>query len=200
MNLSDYVHCRTEKGENGVDVITPEQFKDAFVSIISEKRSEFVKAYGNADRGRELMFDDSDGILWHVASTLHVSYQRNYRTIDGIFHKPGSTAEGHEDPSSVKSILAGLRYEDDPTSVDGIINLSLLNVPLKVLITCRSKEIMKILDRYAQVLSRADIFEDFALSRKQMIIFSHVQDDRLFWLYFVYNGRNFDRLQVPNHH
>ena len=71
--------------------------------------------------------------------------------------------------------------------------LSIFNSPLKVLITYpegRNKDKKKDvhLNAYAEILKKADVFDDFSTKRKHLVILGSRGNGEIFWEFFVYKN------------
>ena len=93
-------------------------------------------------------------------------------------------------------IAVAIEHANLPNGTPVEINkLQLFNTPLKVLITYAGGTVADtLLEKYARMIGRADVFADFSTHRKQLVIFGppgNRTPDSLKWRYYVYNGSAF---------
>ncbi len=73
--------------------------------------------------------------------------------------------------------------------------LQLFNTPLKVLVTyAGGSKADALVDKYARIMTNADVFSDFTTQRKQLVIFGPPGKNppvRINWSYHVYKQGRF---------
>ncbi|HUI76271.1 MAG TPA: hypothetical protein VLY24_00110 [Bryobacteraceae bacterium] len=176
--------------------VSPSQFYEAFLTVTSELAPSVKDLWFRNRQFTDLM---RSSVFPKIAEHLGLCcYRRDYYTLDAIFyaetdqkHFPGATY--------AKFISVALEHEHDSSTTATEINkLQLFNAPLKVLITYpgNDREAKKLLGDYAEMIEEADAFEDFATSRRQLVIFGFLEEVPR-WRAFVYSGASFTEIEVP---
>ena len=170
-------------------IVPPKEFVMAFSRVVDRRMSDIVALWYNGKEYSELILDSQSGVLQEVAHTLGLQYWREYLKIDAVFY---------ERVNEVDSFAVAIEHENDAKTSSWEANkLSLLNTPLKVLITYPRKgcdeEIL--LTKYTEVLGLTDIFDDFASLRRQVLAFAFMNSE-VIWRYHVYTNRGFEPLEV----
>ncbi len=121
-------------------------------------------------------------------------YKRDYYTLDGIFYRERDDKNFPEYMTYAKFISVALEHENDAGRSQIEMNkLQLINTPLKVLITYPTKRdpSEKLLEKYVEIVSGADIFSDISTLRRQLVIFGSRKGERPVWEGFVYSQSRF---------
>lgn len=182
--------------EDGVvmKIVTPDEFKASFLSILALRKDEMVAAYHEPRQKTDLVLDSDRGILSQVASALDLDYCRGCLGVDALFCEGRNSKDGGNDVDDTAAISVAVEYEIDGSAHDSVKRLSRINAPLNIIVTYRNGKPWKRLDRYARMISEIHMPSDLAAERRQMIVFGNLQEGELFWSFFVYNGENFDRI------
>ena len=135
---------------------------------------------------------DDRSLLHMVAEILKLKYYREYWSLDAVFYKKKD--ERFEPPYLCAEYLPVVIEHEN--SIDGsyleINKLSIFNSPLKVLITYpEGQDKNAYLNTYAEMLKKADIFDDFSTRRKHLVVFGTKEDKRTLWDFYVYKNGNF---------
>lgn len=182
-------------------LITPLQFKDYFKIVVEESERTISELWNKFPDYSRLMLGtyEKPGLLNEVAKKLNLQSTINYWSFDSIFYTELITEFFSDDYLYVNYASVAIEHENVINySHNEISKLSLLNCPLKVLITYPKKEtdIETYLTHYAKIIKLADVFNDFSSLRKQLIIFGEsFEDYHNKWSYYVYNGNEgFDEI------
>ena len=181
-------------------IISPKLFKEKFVSVIGNYKTEIANLWYKAPDYTLLMLGEnnkSGGVLPEVAEELNLKYFREYWTLDAIFYE-SKDIEHFPQNSVVASYLSIILEHENviATTYDETNKLSNFNVPLKVLIAYPHKEsdIKEYLFNYAQILQNADTFSDFSTLRKHLVIFGELKDAEPSWRFYVYKNAKFSEV------
>ncbi len=133
-------------------------------------------------------------ILPRVARHLGLlAWGREYCTLDGIFYEERETQQGRANAMYAKWISVALEHERDARSTyRGLNKLQLFNAPLKVLITYAAEgaDTNSLLTSYERIIRAADVFDDFATLRRQLVILGTPGTARE-WRFFAYESDGF---------
>ena len=136
-----------------------------------------------------------DSILHKVARTLRLEYYTEYWNIDAIFYeKRDEDYQGEKLYAEYLTIV--LEHENKAGDAsEEVYKLSTYNSPLKVLITYPAKNNHKeYLDKYSKILTKSDVFGDFATKRKHLMIFGYNNKNQILWPGYLWNGQEFDEI------
>jgi len=172
-------------------IVLPEQFKEAFLKVITAKDAEIVSIWRGplspfTKKMRELLPD--------IASHLGLNiYNDEYYTLDAVFYEEKDTMHFSADYTFAKYIAVALEHENRLMGTEIEINkLQLFNAPLKVLITyAEEDQKKKYLDIYSRIISEADVFGDISTHKKQLVIFGQCDGTRSEWSFHVYQDGRF---------
>ncbi len=171
---------------------SPLEFYNAFWEVASEQTGSLLDCWMNYQDFTSLM---RSRMFPEIARRLGVCcYQRDYYTLDGIFYRERDDKNFPEYMTYAKFISVALEHENDAGRSQVEMNkLQLFNTPLKVLITYPTKRdpSEKLLAKYEEIVSGADIFNDMSTLRRQLVIFGSRKDERPIWEAFVYSQGKF---------
>lgn len=178
-------------------IVSPEEFVAAFGEVVRRRKAEVASSWVNAKQYTRLFLDGGQGILQQAAQRLGLRYWTQWWNLDAIFYESADEAHFPAEWRVVKCLAVAIEHENVPGESPSEINkLSLINVPLKVLITYpgRSQD-DALLSSYAEILGAADIFHDFASLRRQIVAFAFKRHEMISWRYHVYTDRGFVPVQ-----
>jgi hypothetical protein len=125
--------------------------------------------------------------------------QKEYYSIDSVFFREQDTIHFPEGVMNAKYFDVAIEHEHDITRTAQEVNkLQLFNAPLKVLITYddTGSEWSEHLKEYEEIISSADIFEDIATTRRQLVIFGRLPSGgKIEWSAYVYEKDRFVPLE-----
>ena len=102
------------------------------------------------------------------------SFHTDYYTLDAIFYEGKDVEHFSENTTYAKYISVAIEHENIASTTHIEMNkLQLFNTPLKVLIAyaAAGAETDKLLDRYLKIMRAADVFDDVATLRRQLVVF-----------------------------
>jgi len=171
-----------------IRIVTPEQFVDAFDAVVRRREKELRKLWWEPRKYTMNFLAPQVGVLPQVASDLGLKYRREIGRVDAMFYQP---------VNGVRAVSIAVEHEQ---SAEGARReawtLSLLNVPLKVLVTYPEPgDEDEVLDSYATVLEATDIFHDFDTLKRQVVVFGF-GDRGIEWHYYVNSRSGFVPLKV----
>ena len=189
-------------------IIKPQDFKSAFLQVVGPYEKQLAQLWRDPSPYTELMLGpkaskgtaEKTCILGKVAMTLGLKYYREYWYMDCIYYE-----EGKQDTKHFKKkyeffaeyIAVAVEHEGyGKSSLSEMNKLSIWNTPLKVLITyCAKKEEDNLLEKYAEILVKADIFKRFSKYNRHLVIFGFKESEtKLSWKFYTFNGAGFDKL------
>jgi hypothetical protein len=172
-------------------IITPQQFKDAFLDVLREKEPQVVSMWEAAYTDytstiRECLQAVAERLQLHI-------YNRDYYTLDAIYYEEMDLEHFGEDSTYVKYISIALEHENRLIGTEAEINkLQLLNTPLKVLITYADGDAKyHYLSKYAKIIENADVFDDVSTTKKQLVIFGSCDGKITEWSFHLYQQGGF---------
>jgi hypothetical protein len=172
--------------------VTPLQFKVAFLQVVSAAQVDLVTRWDARKDYTALM---RATILPSIASHLGVQvYSADYYTLDCIYFAERDAAHFGTQATYATCISIALEHENDIAGTAIEVNkLQLFNAPLKVLITYAqtASERAFYLERYCKIIRAADIFDDFATLRRQLVIFGSRQELAANWHFYAYEASGF---------
>lgn len=174
-----------------IKIISPKQFKESFLYVARDNEAEIKKLW---DGSRKLYTTFMMDVCRKVATLLGLYYYENYWTLDAIFFEEEDTMHFHTG-FYVKYINIALEHENESSQAHNEINkLSIINSPLKILITyTRKSRIDRLLNEFAEIIQEADSFSDFSSYRKQLVIlgFKNRSNNLPCWEFYVFKEGNF---------
>jgi hypothetical protein len=173
-------------------ITTPRDFRDAFVAVMKAEHDNFRTAVGFESKSYHYYLRSN--IFPKVAKQLGLlAWNREYYTLDAIFYEERGTNSSGNYTAYAKWISVALEHETKLSKTHERLNkLQAFNVPLKVLISYAvdGAETELLLRRYEGIMSEADVFDDFATLRKQLVIFGTPRTVRE-WRFYVYESDGF---------
>ncbi|MEX0682586.1 MAG: hypothetical protein WD472_03935 [Dehalococcoidia bacterium] len=126
-----------------------------------------------------------------MADGLKPQYRREKARMDAMLYQP---------VNGCRAISVAIEHEHNAeTAQNEAWRLSLLNSPLKVLVTYPEYgEGALLLNSYATVLEAVDTFRDFHKFRRQLVVFgfSEYSAKSIEWQYYLYSRAGFTRCEV----
>jgi hypothetical protein len=182
-------------------VVTPEAFSSEFRKVISAEQNALDALLGRASEYTKHVLK---AVLQPVASALGYSCEYEYGLwrLDGAFF-PKDEPRGDYFHVAIEHENVG------KLAVQEILKLSLLNVPLKVLITYAYHEpesLRRYLTNLSERIALMDYFGDFADKKRQLLILGRRNPHALLgmqspvhltepaWTVYVWDGRQFASL------
>ena len=180
--------------------ITPQQFKEAFLQVVSNAHADLIERWETRPDYTSFM---RDTILPKIAHFLKVQvYPADYYTLDCIYFTERDTEHFGTHATYATHIAIALEHENDIRgSATEMNKLQLFNAPLKVLITycLRAPERDYWLQHYNKILQDGDIFGDFATHRRHLVIFGSLQGPTataVNWHFYAYEPSGFQELSA----
>lgn len=176
--------------------VTPKKFKSAFLQVVSAYQDRILDLWREPKDFTNLMMGDNktNGVIGNIANKLGLQYHEEYWSIDCVFFKKRDS-KNFKPGTFAEYLAVALEHENYiKTSTIELNKLSILNTPLKVLITYPTYPIDKTakdyLSSYADILTNADIFSDFSSLRKHLIVFGVKEKNNVSWTFYQYlNGK-----------
>ena len=172
--------------------ITPRDFRNAFVTVMTAEHDNFRTAVGFEAKSYNYFMRSA--IFPKIAKQLGLSaWNKEYYTLDGMFYEERGTNSSGNYTAYAQWISVALEHAAKASTTHEEINkLQLFNVALKVLITYAAEggETDSLLRRYEKIMSAADVFNDFATLKKQLVIFGTPKTVRD-WRFYVYESDGF---------
>ena len=171
---------------------TPEDFKEAFVSVVRPIDKQLRDLWDTAPKYTEKMI----AIMPEIAKAAGLeAYNGEYYYLDTIFYERKDTKYFPANTTYVEYIAVAVEHENQASGTAVEINkLQLFNTPLKVLITYPGNDAKGLLERYSDIMRRADVFGDFSRFRRQLVVFGTYDDLGIVWTFFKFNGDNFTEM------
>ena len=191
-------------GEMTGKIVSPQEFKKHFDAVLSVNDVDLVKHWDCFKKTTavwtKIIYPK---IAKELGSLIHCP---EYMQLDAVFF-------AKEDKCVKKPVRHYLypqyfsvvmEHENDSnTSFEEMNKLSLINAPLKVLVTYPKqsaapdqKEKNTLLRNYTKQVKNADVFGDFENKCRQMVIFGYYKKSgkKIRWVYYLYKGKKFDRM------
>lgn len=173
-------------------IISPREFRNAFVAVLKAENASFREAVGFEPKSYAYFMRST--IFPRIAKQLGLlAWNKDYFALDGMFYEERCTDNfGHYTPYA-KWISVALGHETRASATDeAIVKLQLFNAPLKVLIAYAAEgpETDALLRKYEGIMSAADVFNDFAGLRRQLVIFGTPKTVRD-WRFYAYESDGF---------
>ncbi|MEA3150274.1 MAG: hypothetical protein QOD56_1213 [Gammaproteobacteria bacterium] len=122
-----------------------------------------------------------------------LAWNKDYYALDVMFYEERGTDNFGKFTTYPKWISVALEHANKPTKTHEEINkLQMFNASLKVLITYAAEgaEGDSLLRQYEAVVRDADVFNDIATTRQQLVIFGTPQTVRE-WRFYAYESDGF---------
>jgi hypothetical protein len=175
--------------------ITPKDFRSAFEAVMKAEHDSFRVAMGF--EAKSYTYFMRSNLFPKIAKRLGLlTWTKEYYALDAMFYEERGTDRFGNYSAYAKWISVALEHEIKPSKAHEKINqLQAYNVPLKVLITYASEgaEADALLRKFEAVIADADVFNDIATLRQQLVIFGTpkaVSD----WRFYVYESDGFVHL------
>jgi hypothetical protein len=183
---------------SSMKAITPREFRNAFVAVMKAEHENFRTAVGFEPKSYNYFMRSA--IFPKIAKHLGLlAWNKEYYTLNGMFYEERGTNKSGNYTAYAQWISVALEHESKASKTPDEINkLQLFNAPLKVLITYAAEgdETDSLLRSYESIMSAADVFNDFASLRKQLVIFGTPRTVRE-WRFYAYESDGFV-LMLPN--
>jgi hypothetical protein len=178
--------------------VTPREFRNAFVAVMKSERDGFRTAVGFETKSYNYFMRSN--IFPKIAKHLGLlSWRKEYHTLDGMFYEERGTDFAGNHATYAKWISVALEHENTGANSSETMNkLQLFNAPLKVLINYAAEgvETDSLLRKYERIMSAADVFDDFATLRQQLVILGTPKTVEN-WRFYAYESDGFV-LMLPN--
>jgi hypothetical protein len=175
-----------------VKKITPRDFRNAFAAVMKAEHKNFRAAVGF--EAKSYTYYMRSNIFPRIANRLGLSaWNKDYYGLDGVFYEERSTDNFGRFTPYAKWISVALEHANKPVKTYEEINkLQMYNAPLKVLITYAAEgtESDSLLKKYEAVIRDADIYNDVATQRQQLVIFG-TPLTVLEWRFYAYESDGF---------
>ena len=173
-------------------IVTPRDFRDAYVAVMKAENANFRAAVYFEEKSFTYFMRSE--IFPKVAKYLGLlAWSKEYYTLDGIFFEERETEHIRANAMYAKWVSVAIEHESDPRNTYKEMNkLQLFNTPLKVLITYAADgaQTNSLLRNYERIMRSGDIFDDFASSRRQLVIVGTPKTMRE-WRFYVYESDGF---------
>jgi hypothetical protein len=168
------------------ETVSPAQFIQAFRQIAVGEEKDLYGLWWKLKKYTEKFLAPPGGVMAQVAQLLGLQYLREKVRVDAMLYRPAN---------GFPAVLVAVEHEHDAESAHSEIwKLSLLNSPLKVLVTYpENGQEALLLDRYAGVLKAVDVCGDAPTRRQQLVIFGFAdQSERsVEWRSYLYGESGF---------
>jgi hypothetical protein len=172
--------------------IMPRDFRNAFAEVLKAEHANVRMAAGFEPKSFTYYMRSS--IFPRIARHLGLmAWNREFYALDGMFYEERGRDNTGKYAAYPKWISVALEHPTRPEKSHEEINrLQLYNASLKVLITyaAEGEESESLLQKYETVISEADVFNDVATLRQQLVIFGTPKTLRE-WRYYVYEEDGF---------
>ena len=172
--------------------ITPRDFRNAFVAVMKAEHGSFRTAVGFEAKSYTYFMRSS--IFPKIAKYLGLlAWNKEYYTLEGMFYEERGTDDFGNYTPYAKWISVAWEHEHKPSKTHDKINkLQMFNVPLKVLIAYAAEgaETESLLRKYEAIMGDADVFNDIAPLRQQLVIVGTPKTVRE-WRFYVYESDGF---------
>ena len=178
-------------------LVSPGKFKTVFQTVEKQYSSEIVDKWTAVPEFTALALGNTirKGLCAEIADTLHLWYSREYWSLDAIYYTAKQEKYFSQKATYAEYIAIALEHENNyKTSYEEINKLAIFSSPLKVLITYPQGDFGKLLDEYADIISKADIFSNFDNLQRHLVIFGFLNKDKnqVDWKFFLYGSHRFN--------
>jgi hypothetical protein len=168
-------------------IITPRDFRNAFVAVMKAEHASFRTAAGFEDKSYAYFMRSN--IFPKIARHLGLqAWNKEYYALDGMFYEERGRDNFGKYTTYAKWISVALEHLNKPLRTHEVMNkLQIFNAPLKVLITYAAEgaESDSLLRKYEAVIGESDVFNDIASLRQQLVIFGTPKTLRE-WRFYAY--------------
>ncbi len=172
--------------------ITPRDFRNAFVAVMRSEHESFRTALGFETKSYNYFMRTN--IYPKIAKHLNLlSWNKEYYTLNGMFYEERGTDHAGNFTAFAKWVSVAIEHENiGSRSLETLNKLQLFNAPLKVLITYAAEgaDTETLLRKYEKVMSDADVLNDFATLRQQLLIIGTPKTIRK-WRFYAYESDGF---------
>ena len=172
--------------------ISPRDFHDAFIAVMKSESDAFRTALGFETKSYNYFMRTN--IYPKIAKHLGLlSWTKEYYGLNGMFYEERGTDNFGNFTAYAKWISVAIEHENlGPKAHEAIAKLQAFNAPLKVLIAYAAEgaETDTLLSRLEKVMSGADVFDDFATLRQQLLILGTPKTIRK-WRFYAYESDGF---------
>lgn len=172
--------------------ITPRDFRNAFVAVMKAEHDSFRTALGFETKSYNYFMRTT--IYPKIAKHLNLlSWNKEYYTLNGMFYEERGTDNFGNYTAFAKWVSVAIEHENNGSKAHETINkLQLFNAPLKVLITYAAEgpDTEALLRKYEKIMSDADVFNDFATLRQQLLIIGTPKTIKK-WRFYAYESDGF---------
>jgi hypothetical protein len=177
--------------------ITPRDFRNAFLAVMQAERDDFRTAVGYETKSYNFFMRTT--IYPRVARQLGLlAWNKEYYTLDGMLYEERGVDSTGKYATYANWISVAIEHENDSFRVQEKMNkLQSFNAPLKVLITYAADDATEALLRKCEnLIKSADVFNDVATLRQQLVILGTPKTVRE-WRFYAYENGGFV-LMLPN--
>jgi hypothetical protein len=172
--------------------ITPRDFRNAFVAVMKSEHDSFRTALGFETKSYNYFMRTN--IYPKIAKQLNLlSWNKEYYTLNGMFYEERGTDNFGNYTAFAKWVSVAIEHENTASRAAETINkLQLFNAPLKVLITYAAEgaDTDALLGKVEKVMSDADVFNDAADLRQQLLILGTPKTIKK-WRFYAYESGGF---------
>jgi hypothetical protein len=178
--------------DSAMHKISPRDFHDAFIAVMKSESDAFRTALGFETKSYNYFMRTN--IYPKIAKHLGLlSWNKEYYGLNGMFYEERGTDNFGNFTAYAKWISVAIEHENlGPKAHEAIAKLQAFNAPLKVLIAYAAEgaETDTLLSRLEKVMSGADVFDDFATLRQQLLILGTPKTIRK-WRFYAYESDGF---------
>jgi hypothetical protein len=172
--------------------ITPRDFRNAFVAVMRAEHDSFRTAIGFETKSYNYFMRAT--IYPKIAKHLNLlSWNKEYYTLNGMFYEERGTDNFGNYTAFAKWVSVAIEHENNGLKALETINkLQSFNAPLKVLITYAAEgaDTDSLLRKYEKVMGEADVLNDFATLRQQLLILGTPKTIKK-WRFYAYESDGF---------
>lgn len=169
--------------------VSPEIFKEIFLKEYYLIKDQFVSAW-KCDKEYSNLFlgnNNLGGFVHKLAEKLNLNLYREYWSIDCVMFEHKDLRFFPSNSCYAKNLSLVLEHENNiKTSHAELNKLTIINSPLRVIVTYPFGAQDKYLEDYLRILKDADTYNDFSDKRKILIIFGEFKDEDLSWQFYKY--------------
>lgn len=172
--------------------VSPREFRNAFMAVMKTEHASFRTAVGFEQKSYAYFMRSH--MLPRVARQLGLlTWNKEYHGIESAFYEERGVDNFGNHTSYAKWITVAVEHEREaPKTPERVNKMQLFNVPLKVLITyaAEGEDTDALLRKYTGVIGGADVFQDIATLRQQLVIVGTPKTMRD-WRFYVYESDGF---------
>jgi hypothetical protein len=172
--------------------ISPREFRNAFVTVMQAEHASFRAAVGFETKSYNFFMRTT--IYPRVARQLGLlAWNKEYYTLDGMLYEERGVDDTGKYATYANWISVAIEHENDSFRAHEKMNkLQSFNAPLKVLITYAADGAATeaLLRKYENLIKSADVFNDIATLRQQLVILGTPKTVRE-WRVYAYENDGF---------